>query len=165
MILCQVVHNHFLSDPNGSNLGELTDGKIRYVSHIDSFDVVTTLTDQQRRDMDEAELSSDRLRTVSNLTENLDGDPIAPRVRDQGVMIARLVSQKRVEDAVRAIGKAIAHAPSITLDVYGDGDDQPDLTDLIDQLSVADAIRSARAYARSEEELPFEFVQPPDQPL
>lgn len=141
VILCQVVHNHFLSDPNGSNFGELTDGKVRYVSHIDSFDVVTTLTDQQRRDMDEAELSADRLRTVSNLTENLNGDPTALRVRDQGVMIARLVSQKRVEDAVRAIGKAIAHAPSITLDVYGDGDDRPDLTDLIDQLSVADAIR------------------------
>lgn len=141
VVLCQVVHNHFLSDPKGSNLGELTSGKIRYLSQLDSFDVVTTLTDQQRRDMGQAELSSNRLRTVSNLTENLNGDPTTPRVREHGAMIARLVSQKRVEDAINAIGKASAQAPNVALDVYGEGEDRPDLTDLIDQLGVADSVR------------------------
>lgn len=141
VVLCQVVHNHFLSDPKGSNLGELTSGKIRYLSHLDSFDVVTTLTDQQRRDMVEAELSSNRLRTVSNLTENLNGDPTTPRVREHGTMIARLVSQKRVEDAICAIGKASAQAPNVSLDVYGEGDNRPDLSDLIGQLGVVDSVR------------------------
>lgn len=141
VILCQVVHSHFLSDPAGSNFGELAAGKVGYTNHLDSFDVVTTLTDQQRDDMDEAELSSNRLRTVSNLTENLNGDPTTPRVREHGAMIARLVSQKRVDDAICAIGKASAHAPNIALDVYGEGDDRPELTDLIDRLGVAGSVR------------------------
>lgn len=140
VILCQVVHNHFLSDPQGSNLGELTQGKIRYISHLDSFDVVTTLTDQQRRDMVEADLSSDRLRTVSNPTEDLQGDPTTPRAREHGSMIARLVSQKRVEDAICAIARASTSAPGITLDVYGEGEDRPELTKLVEQLGIADSV-------------------------
>ena len=141
VILCQVVHSHFLGDPTGSNFGELTSGKIRYMRHLDSFDVVTTLTDRQRHDMDEAELSSNRLRTVSNLTENLTGDPTTPRVREQGAMIARLVSPKRVDDAIRAIGKASAQTPNVTLDVYGEGDERSTLTDLIDEVGVAGSVR------------------------
>lgn len=141
VILCQVLHSHLLSNPTGGSLGELTPGKIRYVSHLDSFDVVTTLTDRQRHDLDEAQLSSDRLRTVSNLTENLKGDPTTPRVRHHGAIIARLVEQKRVEDAIRAIAAASSHAPGLTLDIYGEGEDRPMLTDLADQLGVTDAVR------------------------
>ncbi|WP_346037111.1 glycosyltransferase [Brevibacterium picturae] len=141
VVLCQVVHNHFLSNPNGSNFGELTTGKIRYISHLDSFDVITTLTDQQRDDMDKAKLSAGKLRTVSNLTEELDGDPTAPRSHERGSMIARLVPQKRVDDAIRAIGKVSAHAPDVTLDVYGEGDERPELTGLIDRLGVTDSVR------------------------
>ncbi|NJC56419.1 glycosyltransferase [Brevibacterium marinum] len=141
VVLCQVVHNHFLSNPNGSNFGELTTGKIQYMKQLDSFDIVTTLTDQQRHDMDEAALSSGRLRTVSNLTEDLKGDPTTPRVREHGAMVARLVSQKRVEHAVGAVSKVSAHAPNVTLDIYGEGEDRQELTHLIDSLGVTDSVR------------------------
>ncbi|WP_198396692.1 glycosyltransferase [Brevibacterium antiquum] len=141
VILCQVVHTHILSKPGGGNFGELDPGQIRYVSNLDSFDLVTTLTDQQRDDMGEAELSSGKIRTVPNLTEDLDGDPTAPRVREHGAMIARLVSEKRVEHAIRAIAKASAYAPGITLGVYGEGDERTELTDLIECLGVADSVR------------------------
>lgn len=141
VVLSQVLHNHFLGDPAGSNLGELAAGKIRYVSNLDSFDVVTTLTHQQRRDMNEMDLSGDRLRTVSNPTEDLAGDASTPRVREHGAMIARLVSQKRVDDAIRAIGKARAHTPSIVLDVYGEGEDRAELAELSGQLGVMDSVR------------------------
>ena len=141
VILCQVVHTHILRNPGDGNFGELDLGQVRYISNLDSFDIVTTLTDQQRDGMDRAELSSGKLRTVSNLTEDLDGDPTAPRAREHGAMIARLVSEKRVEHAIRAIAKASAHAPGITLGVYGGGEDWPELTDLIDRLGVADSVR------------------------
>lgn len=91
--------------------------------------------------MAEAELSSGKLRTVSNLTEDLDGDPTAPRAREQGAMIARLDSEKRVEHAIRAIAKVSANAPGATLGVYGGGEDRSKLTDLIDRLGVADSVR------------------------
>lgn len=140
VILCQVVHTHILSNPGDGKYGELELGQTRYISNLDSFDLVTTLTDQQREDMDSAALSSGKLRTVSNLTEDLDGDPTAHRPREQGAMIARLVSEKRVEDAIRAIAKVSADAPGITLGVYGDGEDRLELTDLIDRLGVANTV-------------------------
>lgn len=140
VILCQVVHNHFLDNPNGSKFGELTERKFNYMSRLDSFDVVTTLTDQQRLDMEEAALSG-RFRTVSNLTEKMKGDASTPRVRELGAMVARLVPQKRVEDAIRAIDKVSAQAPGVTLDVYGEGEDRQELADLMDGIGIIDSVR------------------------
>ncbi|KAB1946454.1 glycosyltransferase [Brevibacterium linens ATCC 9172] len=136
VILCQVMHNPFLQNPRDHIHGELSRGKSEFLKHLDSFDLVTTLTDQQQVDMTNAGLSAGRLRTVSNLTDDLHGDPTAPRDRRCGAMIARLAEQKRVEDAVRAIGTAVSSDPGIRLDVYGDGTDRPMLERLVDDLGV-----------------------------
>jgi poly(glycerol-phosphate) alpha-glucosyltransferase len=136
VILCQVMHNPFLQDPRDHIHGELSRGKSEFLKHLDSFDLVPTLTEQQQLDMTSAGLSAGRVRTVSNLTDDLHGDPTAPRDRRRGAMIARLSKQKRVEDAVRAIGTAVSSDPGIRLDVYGDGTDRPMLERLVDDLGV-----------------------------
>lgn len=140
VILCQVMHNPFLQDPRDHIYGELSRGKFEFLSHLDSFDLVTTLTDQQRLDMTEAGLSTGRLRTVSNLTTDLHGDPTAIRDRRRGAMIARLSGQKRVDDAIRAISKAVRADPGIMLDVYGEGSDRPMLEQLIDDLDIPGSV-------------------------
>lgn len=141
VILGQVMHNHFLHRPQGEIFGELPSGKFEFLCHLDSFDLVTTLTEQQRVDMNEAELSAGNLRSVSNVTENLHGSPTAPRDRRRGGMIARLSGQKRVDDAVKAIGVVRAEDPEVTLDVYGEGTARPMLEALITDLGVTDAVR------------------------
>ena len=139
VILCQVVHNHHLDSPDAGAAGELSEGKFGFLRHLDSFDLVATLTDEQRHDMDQLQLSSGKLRTISNLTEQLNGDPTTPRPRGTGAMIARLVPQKRVEDAIGAIAQ-VSEA-EVTLDIYGEGEDRPMLTDLITDLDLADRAR------------------------
>lgn len=140
VILCQVIHNHFLKDTRGDLLGELAPAKFEILSHLDSFDVVTTLTDQQRKDIFATYLSTNNLRTVSNPTHDLHGDVNAVRNPLRGAMIARLVYQKRVEDAVRAVFLASKIEPGLKLDIYGEGRDRAQLTSLREELGVTESV-------------------------
>src|SRR5699024_12318677 len=68
VVLCQVEHSHHRNDPDSNAFGELTREQFGCLSHLDAFDLVTTLTEQQRRDMDELQLAADKLETVPKLT-------------------------------------------------------------------------------------------------
>ncbi|WP_025779209.1 glycosyltransferase [Brevibacterium sp. VCM10] len=141
IILCQVVHNHHLNSPHVDGDGELSAEKFGFLRSLDAFDLVTTLTDVQRHDMNELELSAGKISTVSNLTHQLNGDPAASRPRGTGAMIARLVPQKRVEDAIEAIAGISDAESAVTLDVYGEGEDRAMLTGLIADRDLAERVR------------------------
>lgn len=140
VILCQVIHNHFLKDTSAELYGELAPAKFDILRHLDSFDVVTTLTEQQRVDMDSIELATDNLRTVSNPTHDLKGEARSSRNPRRGAMIARLVYQKRVEDAVNAVALAARSEPGTVVDVYGEGRDRAKLEALANETDVEEAI-------------------------
>ena len=140
VVLCQVIHSHFLQRPTSNVYGELSPTKLEILSHLDSFDLVINLTDQQRKDMAQSQLATSNLRTVSNFTSDLRGNPDAPRDPLQGAMIARLVHTKRVSDAIRAIHQASEMVPDITLDIYGDSKERDDIEALVKDLGVAGLI-------------------------
>ncbi|SDS23273.1 poly(glycerol-phosphate) alpha-glucosyltransferase [Brevibacterium siliguriense] len=137
VILCMVNHNHFLADANDAPTGALAEDKFGYLRQLDGFDLATTLTDSQRVAMEGLDLSSGKLATVSNLTDDLHGDPDRPRPRSRGSMVARLSPQKRVEDAIAAVASVVDDGQQLTLDVYGDGDDRPMLSELIESGNAA----------------------------
>lgn len=141
VVLCMVNHNHFLADADDEVTGALAEEKFGYLRHLDAFDVTTTLTDSQRYAMERLDLSAGKLTTVSNLTDDLHGDPDRPRPRHKGSMIARLSPQKRVEDAIAAIADVAADDQQVTLDVFGDGEDRPMLTELIESKDAVDRVR------------------------
>ncbi|AZU01607.1 hypothetical protein CXR29_13630 [Brevibacterium linens] len=89
-----VNHNHFLADADDEPTGVLAEDKFGYLLHLDNFDLATTLTDSQRVAMERLNLSAGKLTTVSNLTDDLHGDPYRPRARHKGSMIARLEGAK-----------------------------------------------------------------------
>lgn len=140
VILCMVNHNHFLADANDEPTGALAEDKFGYLRQLDGFDLATTLTDSQRVVMEGLDLSAGKLATVSNLTDDLHGDPDRPRPRSRGSMVARLSPQKRVEDAIAAVASVVADGQQVTLDVYGDGDDRPMLSELIESGNAAGRI-------------------------
>lgn len=132
VILSQVVHSHFVDDVAGDHLDELSGDKFGMLRHLDAFDVVAILTNGQREDMSKLDLAARSMKTISNLTENLHGDPTAPRPRGQGAMIARLDPIKRIEDAVLAMAKVEAvRTGRVSLDIFGEGDERPVLEELI----------------------------------
>lgn len=138
--LCQVIHSHFLKDTSSDVYGELPSAKLEILSHLDSFDLVATLTDQQREDMEQSQLATSNLRTVSNFTHDLRGTSDTPRDPRRGAMIARLAYTKRVSDAVSAVHQASEAVPGITLDIYGDGDERGDLEAMSERLGATRAI-------------------------
>ena len=140
VILCIVNHNHFLADADDEPAGALAEDKFGYLRHLDGFDLATTLTDSQRVVMEGLDLSAGKLTTVSNLTDDLHGDPYRPRTRHKGSMIARLAPQKRVEDAIVAVADVATRGRQVTLDIYGDGEDRPMLSELIQSKNAVDRV-------------------------
>lgn len=152
--VAQVLHNPHLKDPAGSPYGLLPPAKKEILAHLDDYDLVTTLTDDQRRDMRTISLAGDNLRTVSNMYGGPFVERIVERPRARGVLVGRLVEQKRVAHAVRAMARLHRSSPA-TLDIYGTGSHEERLAALIAELGVGETVRmhgfrhDARAQFRS----------------
>src|SRR5699024_10183392 len=93
--LIQVLHNPHLKDPTGSPYGLLPPAKKEILTHLDRYDLVTTLTEGQRRDMLDSCLAVGKIETVSNMYDGPIVERIGPRPPGRGVMVGRLVRQKR----------------------------------------------------------------------
>lgn len=137
----QVLHNPHLRDPTGSPYGLLPPAKKEILTHLDRYDLVTTLTEEQRTDMLESCMAVDKIQTVSNMYEGPVVERIEARPPGQGVMVGRLVRQKRVDHAIEAMALVHEAHPTATLDIYGDGSHSPQLASLISDLGVGDTVR------------------------
>lgn len=137
----QVLHNPHLKDPAGSPYGLLPPAKKAILSNLDRYDLVATLTDDQRKDMLASSMAVDKITTVSNVYHGPVVKRIEPRPPERGVMLGRLVRQKRVDHAIRAMASVRRSFPEATLDVYGNGSLEAQLTRLIEELGVESVVR------------------------
>lgn len=135
----QVLHSPHLEDPNGSTYGRISTAKKNLLTHLDNYDVVTTLTESQRAEMLATDVAVDNLVTVPNAFTGDIVTDIEPRTPTRGVVVARLTGVKRLDHAVRAISEARSHGA--TLDVYGSGPSGNRLQRLVDDLDVSDRVR------------------------
>lgn len=148
VVVAQVVHSTHLESGANDAFGPLSRGKGPIMKNADAFDLVTVLTESQRDDVASADLVGNSLRVIPNSrsTQELSGSEDRPS--GQGVMISRLTSPKRVEDAVRATVWASHHCPGLHLDIYGDGGQRANLERLIDGIDGAGAV-SLKGYNSS----------------
>src|SRR5699024_1748241 len=140
VVLTQVIHSTHL-DANASDAySPLSRGKQGIIRNADGFDLLTVLTESQKSDVRAADLAGSNLRVVPNSRSlgKVSGTEVRPN--GQGVMISRLTSPKRVEDAVRAATWAHSHLPEVNLKIYGEGAKRADLERLIKQLNGEDAV-------------------------
>jgi poly(glycerol-phosphate) alpha-glucosyltransferase len=109
--------------------------------HLDGFDAVIVLTDRQRGDIEALLGKQDNVYVVPNSRDG--GASVAGNEQKSGagIVVAVLSERKRVDHAVRAIASArVAGAASVTLDVYGDGDEKEKIEALVDELGERRAI-------------------------
>lgn len=139
--LIQVLHNPHLKDPTGSPYGLLPPAKKEILTHLDRYDLVTTLTEGQRRDMLDSCLAVGKIQTVSNMYDGPIAERIGPRPTGRGVMVGRLVRQKRVEHAIEAMELVHETHPTAVLDIFGDGIHRQRLASLINDLEIGDTVR------------------------
>lgn len=139
--IAQVLHNSHLRATSDGPRGRLTQGKAAIVSHADAYDLFAALTNSQAKDLQDADLAGESLRVIPNSREsapaNLDD---TTRLLGRGVMLARLTSQKRVDDAIRAVAQAKAIDSRIRLRIFGEGPDRPKLQKIIDDASAGEFV-------------------------
>ncbi|SDT42476.1 Glycosyltransferase involved in cell wall bisynthesis [Microlunatus soli] len=109
---------------------------VRYI------DGLVTLTPTQRQDVIDRFGQTNNLFVVPNPVE-LPERPSTPPARDpkRFVAVARLETQKRLEDAIRAFARVLKRVPDATFDIYGKGALEDKLQREIDDLGVGHAVR------------------------
>lgn len=151
--LVHTVHNAHTRPPHAwdSEMDTLWSG---WFDVIDAFDGVIWLTRAQRADVVRRFGEHAGWAVVPHPALPA-AEPPDPRSRDpfRAVMIARLVEQKRVEDAVRAWASVLAVEPRARLEVFGEGPLRGELEALIAELGVGHAVALRGYVPRASDEL------------
>lgn len=135
--------------PHGFTLSKSTYQKY---TNLDSFDLVTSLTESHAADLKAEGIASNNLVSLSNMSASAPIRKIQHRDPHAGIMLARLAEQKRIEHAVEAM--ALVHDKSdinATVDIYGEGELRPELESQIAALNLEDVVR-LQGYASSARE-------------
>jgi poly(glycerol-phosphate) alpha-glucosyltransferase len=139
-LLVHTVHNAHTMPPYAwdSPLDDLWGG---WFDHIDEMDAVIWLTEAQRADAVRRFGEHPDWIVVPHPAEAIAG-PTASAERDlhRVVMLARLVEQKRVEDAIEAWPALLERVPDARLDIYGDGPLRVALASRLSQLGLEERV-------------------------
>lgn len=112
---------------------------------ITSWDAFVVLSNRQRDDMDALLNVGDRVDVVPNATHLPDDD--APcladhdRVPSEGVMVGGLHPRKRHRDAIAAVERLRDAGLSVSLDIFGKGEQEEPLAEQIAAAGLADQVR------------------------
>jgi len=151
--LVHTVHNAHTRPPHAwdSEMDPLWSG---WFDVIDRFDGVVWLTRAQRADVVRRFGEHEGWAVIPHPAQPAAAPPdAASRDPFRAVMIARLVEQKRVEDAVRAWPAVLAAEPRARLEVFGEGPLRGELEELIAELGVGHAVTLRGYVPRASDEL------------
>ncbi|MFC4333781.1 glycosyltransferase [Salininema proteolyticum] len=117
----QVLHNSHLDHGAEDSFGRLAGHMVKTVKGLGSYDLVAPLTARQAGELDEARLAGGNMIPIPN-SRTLDERPdVGERDRNDGIMVARLTYQKRIEHAVEAFAKVRADGGEARVRIFGDG--------------------------------------------
>lgn len=138
--LVHTVHNAHTAAPHrwDSPMDETWTG---WFETIDSYDAIIWLTDQQRQDAERRFGAHRRAVVIPHPAEaHPEFPPLSQRDPNLAVMVARLVEQKRVADAIRAWPNVLAARPTARLEIYGEGAQRASLEALIAEFGLGDSV-------------------------
>ncbi|MGV0110479.1 glycosyltransferase [Arthrobacter sp. CP30] len=141
VITMHLVHNSHMSAGQMPPHGELSRVRRYTFERLSSFDAVVLLTDAQKRDVDEVYGSEAFSGVVPNSTELVPFDPSQDRDPGVGVMLASLNGRKRVQHAIKAVGKAQELGAECSLTIFGEGPDRDRLEQLVAESALESTVR------------------------
>lgn len=136
-VVLHVVHGSHLSGSGDA----LSPQRARVFENLEGYDSVVFLTQQQRADVEKLLGPRDNLAVIGNGRELPAVVKQEPRDAGRGIMLASLTARKRVEHAVRAVARAAAEHPGVSLDIYGDGPERGAVAAEIDRLGAPVRLR------------------------
>lgn len=128
--LGQVLHNTHIEPRATNSHGPFTKSRLEILKNWHKFDFLIFLTEKQKQDFVESFGDSPNLYVIPNST-SVDGTESFgsdQRPANQGVVVARLTGQKRVDHAISAVGRVDS---AVQLDIVGDGDRRDELEKVV----------------------------------
>lgn len=138
-----VVTMHLLHGSHRNAAGSaLSSSRRSVLERIDEFDSVVLLTRAQRDDLVLDLGTHQNLAVIPNGVNRVNPRPEADdrHIRGTGVMLASLITRKRVSHAVKAVAAA-SRTVDATLDVFGEGERRPLLEKTIRSLGASQRVR------------------------
>jgi poly(glycerol-phosphate) alpha-glucosyltransferase len=119
--LIYVLHNIHIKAPRRWDSELVSPVYEQVLDRIHGLDAMVTLTHRQREDIAQRRGATENLFVVPNPVER--PQPGAATVRDprRVAFVARLETQKRPTDAVKAFARVVTAVPEAHLDIYGSG--------------------------------------------
>ncbi|WP_211878121.1 glycosyltransferase [Pseudarthrobacter albicanus] len=142
VVTLHLVHNSHMASGQVPPHGELSSVRRYVFERLNTYDGIVLLTKRQKDDVDLAFGNPGNTFVVPNSTELPESLPTsAGRSQTHGVMLASLTSRKRVDHAIRGIGKAntLAGGP-FDLTIYGQGPVREQMAALISKLGLNDSV-------------------------
>lgn len=138
VVVLQTVHNCHLDQDATGALGYAGAKSLPLLEKIDSFDSTVFLTERQFGDVTALMGPSPNWYVIPNSRTEHDQSSDRPRPRTAGIMLSQLNSRKQPNHAIRAIVQANSQlAEPISLDIYGQGDQQESLESLLEDLNAS----------------------------
>lgn len=142
VVTLHLVHNSHMASGQVPPHGELSSVRRYVFERLNTYDGIVLLTKRQKDDVDLAFGNPGNTFVVPNSTELPESLPASDgRSQTRGVMLASLTTRKRVDHAIRGIGKAnsLAGGP-FDLTIYGQGPVREQLAALISKLGLNDNV-------------------------
>ena len=139
VVVAQVFHSTHIAHRARTIYGPLTDYHIGILINIGKFDVVTMLTDTQRKDAETVIGACQNLVTIPNAIALAPGKEPSSRDRVQGIMVGRLNAGKRVDHGIRAVSQ-INPDVGVRLSIVGSGPTEEALKRLAQELGMESRI-------------------------
>ena len=134
--LIHTLHSKHLAD-SSAPLGPLVKGASKACMKLDEFDLSVSLTDLQYRDLAAAGIAGPFTRVIPNPQKEV-AVKSAHRAEGTAVVVGRLDPAKRVDDAIRAVSRT---AKLSSLEIYGSGECEEELSKLIESLEASKTVR------------------------
>lgn len=139
-VVVHVVHSSHLAEEDTES-ARLKASRRPVFENLDGYDAVVLLTQRQKADVEKLAGVRDNVVVIGNGRELPSIRREEPRGVADGIMLASLTTRKRVDHAVRAVARAAAVHPEVTLDVYGDGPDRDRVAATIAELDAPVRLR------------------------
>ena len=142
VVTLHLVHNSHMASGQVPPHGELSNVRRYVFERLNTYDGIVLLTKRQKDDVDLAFGNPGNTFVVPNSTELPESLPTSTdRPLTRGVMLASLTYRKRVDHAIRGIGKAnaLAGAP-FDLTIFGHGPAREQLEALVSKLGLSDSV-------------------------
>ena len=147
-VVVHVVHSSHLAEEDTES-ARLKASRRPVFENLGGYDAVVLLTQRQKADVEKLAGVRDNVVVIGNGRELPPSRKEEPRDVARGIMLASLTTRKRVDHAVRAISRAAAVHPEVTLDVYGDGPDRDRVAATIAELDAPVRLRGHVPDARA----------------